>query len=256
MAASAPDPLVGIGSGQIPLGRVAFDRVMAADEIERADQTALTAAIAKAPFYPTLAITEELQQQVQDFDGFSRSFMMTAPDQGEMPNLPPTEARPPSARHANRPANQSGDPLVPPASRPPAGCRTRANKLRKTPMFSQPQRGAAGDRPTAGSSGSRSASTSPREGGWLQPARTPLPCHSPTSRAAGRSFISAIRGATRYDLNSMAAGPRRFQRETTCFGFSSLSLGAPGESARTKRIPPGGRRVVGNSIARCRVPTP
>jgi len=38
---------------------------MAADEIERADKTAVTAAIAKAAFYPTLAITEELQQQVQ-----------------------------------------------------------------------------------------------------------------------------------------------------------------------------------------------
>jgi hypothetical protein len=63
-------PLVGNGIGQIPLGRVAFDRVMAADEIERADKTAVTAAIAKAAFYPTLAITEELQQQVQDFDGF------------------------------------------------------------------------------------------------------------------------------------------------------------------------------------------
>jgi predicted ATPase len=30
----------------------------------------VTAAIAKAAFYPTLAITEELQQQVQNFDGF------------------------------------------------------------------------------------------------------------------------------------------------------------------------------------------
>ena len=57
-------------SGQIPLGRVTFDHVMAADEIERSDKTAVTAAIAKAAFYPTLAITEELQQQVQDFDGF------------------------------------------------------------------------------------------------------------------------------------------------------------------------------------------
>jgi hypothetical protein len=30
----------------------------------RADQTAFTAAIAKAALYPTLAVTEELQQQV------------------------------------------------------------------------------------------------------------------------------------------------------------------------------------------------
>jgi hypothetical protein len=43
---------------------------MAADKIDRADKAAVTAAIAKAAFYPTLAITEELQQQVQDFDGF------------------------------------------------------------------------------------------------------------------------------------------------------------------------------------------
>jgi hypothetical protein len=49
---------------------VALDHVMAADEIERADKTAVTSAIAKATFYPTLAVTEELQQQVQDFDRF------------------------------------------------------------------------------------------------------------------------------------------------------------------------------------------
>jgi hypothetical protein len=42
---------------------------MAADKIDRADKAAVTAAIAKAAFYPTLAITEELQQQVKDFDG-------------------------------------------------------------------------------------------------------------------------------------------------------------------------------------------
>ena len=70
MATKAPTLLVGSGSGQILLGRVACDRVMAADEIERADKTTLTAAIAQAAFYPTLAITEELQQPVQDFDGF------------------------------------------------------------------------------------------------------------------------------------------------------------------------------------------
>ena len=33
-------PLVGNSSGQIPLGRIAFDRVMPADEIERAEQAA------------------------------------------------------------------------------------------------------------------------------------------------------------------------------------------------------------------------
>jgi hypothetical protein len=36
-----PDLLVGNGSGQIPLGGIALDRVMAADEIERADQTGI-----------------------------------------------------------------------------------------------------------------------------------------------------------------------------------------------------------------------
>ena len=46
----AQAPFVGNGIGQIPLGRVAFDRVMAADEIERADKTAVTAAIAQAAF--------------------------------------------------------------------------------------------------------------------------------------------------------------------------------------------------------------
>jgi hypothetical protein len=48
MATKASTPLVGNGSGQILLGRVACDRVIAADEIERADKTALTAAIAQA----------------------------------------------------------------------------------------------------------------------------------------------------------------------------------------------------------------
>ena len=92
---------------------------------------------------------------------------------------------------------------------------------------------------------------------WLQPARTPSPCHSPTSRAAGRSFISAIRGATGCDLNSMAAEPRRFQRETSCFEFSSLFAGrCRGISPGRWRISPGVGMLVGNSIARCRVPTP
>ena len=59
MATNAPAPLVGDGSGQIPLGRVAFDRVMAADEIERADKTAVTAAIAKAAFSPFAGESEK-----------------------------------------------------------------------------------------------------------------------------------------------------------------------------------------------------
>ena len=46
---------------QIPLGRVALDRVTAADEIERADQTAVTPAIAQAALDPALAVAKELQ---------------------------------------------------------------------------------------------------------------------------------------------------------------------------------------------------
>jgi hypothetical protein len=46
---------------QIPLGRVALDRVTAADEIERADQTAFAPAIAQATFDPALAVAKELQ---------------------------------------------------------------------------------------------------------------------------------------------------------------------------------------------------
>jgi hypothetical protein len=57
VATNAPTPLVGNGSGQIPLGRVAFGRMMATDEIERADKAAVIAAIARAAFYPALAIT-------------------------------------------------------------------------------------------------------------------------------------------------------------------------------------------------------
>src|SRR5215472_577636 len=64
------------GSGnlvrQIPLGLVAFDRVMATDEIERADEAAVAPAIAQAAFDPALAVAEEVQQPIEDFDGFGR----------------------------------------------------------------------------------------------------------------------------------------------------------------------------------------
>jgi len=103
--------------------------------------------------------------------------------------------------------------------RPPADCRTRARKFPKPPCFSEHQRGAAGNRPIGDRQGQ--APPAPRREKVAQPARTPLPCHSPTSRAAGRGFNSAIRGATRCDLNLIAAEPRRFQRETSCFEFSS-----------------------------------
>src|SRR6516225_9677484 len=46
---------------QIPLGRVALDRVLAADEIERADQAAVAPAIAQAAFDPALVVAKELQ---------------------------------------------------------------------------------------------------------------------------------------------------------------------------------------------------
>src|SRR5215471_4536854 len=57
---------------QISLGLVAFDRVMATDEIERADEAAVAPAIAQAAFDPALAVAKELQQPIEDFDGFGR----------------------------------------------------------------------------------------------------------------------------------------------------------------------------------------
>src|SRR5215472_16273445 len=57
---------------QIMLGSVALDRVMAADEIERADEAAVATAIAQAAFDPALAVTKEFQQPIEDFDGFGR----------------------------------------------------------------------------------------------------------------------------------------------------------------------------------------
>src|SRR5215472_18439926 len=44
---------------QIPLSSLALDRVMAADEIERADEAAVAPAIAQAAFDPALAVTKE-----------------------------------------------------------------------------------------------------------------------------------------------------------------------------------------------------
>jgi hypothetical protein len=57
---------------QIPLSRVAFHPMMATDEIERADEAAIAPAIAQAAFDPALAVAKELQQQIEDFDGFGR----------------------------------------------------------------------------------------------------------------------------------------------------------------------------------------
>jgi len=50
---------------QIALCRVALDRVMAADKIERADEAAVAPTIAQAAFDPALAVAEELQQQIE-----------------------------------------------------------------------------------------------------------------------------------------------------------------------------------------------
>ena len=46
---------------QIALGPIASDRMMAADEIERADQAAVAPAIAQAAFDLALAVAKELQ---------------------------------------------------------------------------------------------------------------------------------------------------------------------------------------------------
>src|ERR1700759_3679941 len=55
---------------EILLRRLGFNRVMAAHEIERADQTAVAAAIAQATFHPPLAVAEKFQQQIENSDGF------------------------------------------------------------------------------------------------------------------------------------------------------------------------------------------
>ena len=52
------------------LSRLAVDRVMAADKIEGADQTAVPPAIAPAALDPALAVAKELQQQIENVDGF------------------------------------------------------------------------------------------------------------------------------------------------------------------------------------------
>jgi hypothetical protein len=72
MATMAMVPPIGNRIGQIPVGRFAPGRVMAADKVQRADQTALAAAIAQAAFDPALALAEERQQLVQNFGGFCR----------------------------------------------------------------------------------------------------------------------------------------------------------------------------------------
>jgi hypothetical protein len=54
------------------LGRVAFHPMTATDEIERADEAAVAPAIAQAASDPALAVAKELQQQIEDFDGFGR----------------------------------------------------------------------------------------------------------------------------------------------------------------------------------------
>jgi hypothetical protein len=67
---------------QIPLCRIAIYPMMAADEIERANEATVASAIAQAAFDPVLAIAKELQDQVEDFDGFgwvARAHEITSP---------------------------------------------------------------------------------------------------------------------------------------------------------------------------------
>src|SRR6516225_4946213 len=54
---------------QIPLGRVAFHHVMAADELERPDEAAVAAATAQAPFNPSPTVAKDFQQEIENFDG-------------------------------------------------------------------------------------------------------------------------------------------------------------------------------------------
>src|SRR5215469_12755600 len=80
---------------QIPLGRVAFHHMMAADEVERADEAAVAPAIAQAAFDPSLAVAKELQQEIEDFDGFgrfARAHDITPPHSGLPASVSP--ARP------------------------------------------------------------------------------------------------------------------------------------------------------------------
>jgi hypothetical protein len=68
--------IVSCGGGnfvrQIPLGRDAIYRAMAADKIERADKAAVAPTIVQAAFDPALAVAKELEEQIEDFDGFGR----------------------------------------------------------------------------------------------------------------------------------------------------------------------------------------
>jgi hypothetical protein len=71
-ASVIPIPSGGNFVRQIPLGSRALDRVMAVDEIERTDEAAVAPTIAQAALDPVLAVAKELQQQIEDFDGFGR----------------------------------------------------------------------------------------------------------------------------------------------------------------------------------------
>jgi hypothetical protein len=63
---TVPASIIAISRGgnfvrQIPLGPFAFHPMMAADEIERADEATVAPAIAQAAFDPALAVAEEIQ---------------------------------------------------------------------------------------------------------------------------------------------------------------------------------------------------
>jgi hypothetical protein len=85
---------------------VAFDRVMAADEIERANKTTVTAAIAKATFYQRSPSPKNFSSRFRTSTASagSRTCMMTPPDRGQAPNVSPA-ARQSTARLADEAAN-------------------------------------------------------------------------------------------------------------------------------------------------------
>jgi hypothetical protein len=109
LAANAPFLLLGNGSGQMSLGRIAFDRVMAADEFERADQTAFTAAIAQAALIQRSPSPKKFSSRSSTSAACagSRMCMMTAPDRDQTPNLSLT-ADPPQISSQRQP---SGEPI-------------------------------------------------------------------------------------------------------------------------------------------------
>src|SRR5262249_37196071 len=81
---------------QISPCRIAIHPMMAADEIERANEATVASAIAQAAFDPALAIAKELQDQVEDFDGFgrvARAHEITPHIRGDLASVSPAHAQ-------------------------------------------------------------------------------------------------------------------------------------------------------------------